>query len=74
MSLFRHPHLTRGIIRTPHGAFTIRRGIVDVPDDVGQSLGWDRVEEDDERATDARKYLAQDAAFERAHFRGQVSE
>jgi len=58
MSLFRHPHLTRGIIRTPHGAFTVTRGIVDAPDDVGQSLGWQPIEEEDERANDARKFFA----------------
>ncbi len=61
MSLFRHPHLTRGIIRTPYGAFTITRGIVDVPEDVGQSLGWHPVEDNDERASDARKFLAREA-------------
>ena len=62
MSLFRHPHLTRGIIRTPHGAFTITRGIVDVPDEVGQSLGWLPVEDEDEGARDARKFLARQSA------------
>ena len=61
MSLFRHPHLTRGIIRTPHGAFTVTRGIVDAPDAVGQSLGWLPIEDDDESATDARKFFARQA-------------
>jgi hypothetical protein len=62
MSLFRHPHLTRGVIRTPHGAFTITRGIVDVPDEVGRALGWLPVEEEDESARDARKFLSRQSA------------
>ena len=44
MSLFRHPHLVRGIVHTPHGAFTIVRGVVDLPDEIGDALGWDRAE------------------------------
>lgn len=48
MSLFHHPHLVRGVVRTPMGAFFITRGIVDAPDDVGESLGWRRVDFDEE--------------------------
>ena len=40
MSLFHHPHLTRGIVHTARGAFALNRGIADVPDDIGHSLGW----------------------------------
>jgi hypothetical protein len=43
MGLFRHPHLTRGVVHTPMGAFTVNRGIVDLPDDLGESLGWEPV-------------------------------
>jgi len=44
MSLFHHPHLTRGIVKTARGAFVVSRGLVDVPDDVGESLGWRRAD------------------------------
>ena len=44
MSVFHHPYLTRGIVRTAHGAFAISRGRVEVPDDLGASLGWRPVE------------------------------
>jgi hypothetical protein len=40
MSLYRHPHLTRGVMHTPQGAFRITRGFVDLPDELGESLGW----------------------------------
>jgi hypothetical protein len=40
MSVFHHPHLTRGIVTTPKGSFVIVRGLVEVPDEVGESLGW----------------------------------
>ena len=40
MSVFQHPHLTRGIVQTPKGAFAISRGRVEMPDDIGESLGW----------------------------------
>ena len=46
MSLFRHPHLVRGIVHTAEGAFVIHRGTVDLPDDVGDSLGWVRLDDD----------------------------
>jgi hypothetical protein len=44
MARFKHPHLVRGIVHTPHGAFTIVRGVVDLPDEIGDALGWDRAE------------------------------
>jgi hypothetical protein len=40
MGMFKHPHLTRGIVKTANGAFLISRGVVDVPDELGESLGW----------------------------------
>ncbi len=47
MSLFRHPHLLRGIVHTSKGNFVISRGLVNVPDEVGESYGWPRLEIDD---------------------------
>jgi hypothetical protein len=44
MSVFRHPHLTRGIVTTPKGSFIIIRGYVEAPDEIGESLGWQPVD------------------------------
>jgi hypothetical protein len=46
MGLFRHPHLVRGIVHTPEGAFHIERGVAEVPDEIGASLGWIRVDDE----------------------------
>jgi hypothetical protein len=46
MGLFRHPHLVRGIVHTSEGAFHIERGIADIPDEVGEALGWTRLDEE----------------------------
>lgn len=46
MAVFQHPHLTRGVVQTPKGAFEISRGFVSAPDEVGDSLGWTRVDLD----------------------------
>jgi hypothetical protein len=48
MGVFRHPHLTRGVVHTAQGAFLIRRGLVEMPDDVGEGQGWVRMTEDTE--------------------------
>ncbi len=40
MGLFKHPHLVRGIVHTSEGAFLIERGVAELPDDVGATLGW----------------------------------
>lgn len=48
MSLFLHPHLARGIVHTPMGSFTVNRGVVDMPEDVGRALGWAAVDGDSE--------------------------
>ena len=45
MAIFRHPYLIRGIVHTPHGAFAVVRGLVDLPDDVGEALRWAREED-----------------------------
>jgi hypothetical protein len=44
MAVFQHPHLTRGIVKTPKGSFVISRGLVWAPDEIGDSLGWRRVD------------------------------
>jgi hypothetical protein len=46
MGVFRHPHLVRGTVHTPQGRFFISRGIVEVPDEVGESNGWLRLDPD----------------------------
>lgn len=45
MPLYRHPHLVRGIVHTPMGAFELNRGLADVPESVGEALGWQRCPE-----------------------------
>jgi hypothetical protein len=44
MSRYRHPHLIRGTVYTPKGAFVVSRGIVDVPDEIGLMFGWAPIE------------------------------
>jgi len=46
MTLFRHPHLVRGIVHTAEGAFVIHRGIAELPEDVGDALGWVRLDDE----------------------------
>ena len=48
VGLFKHPCLVRGTVHTPYGAFTIVRGLADLPDDVGEALGWPRLSEEHE--------------------------
>lgn len=50
MGLFRHPHLTRGVVHTSEGAFRIERGVAEVPDEIGEALGWIRIEEESKAA------------------------
>ena len=42
-TLFRHPHLTRGVVHTAGGSFVIERGLVRAPDSVGTQQGWQPV-------------------------------
>lgn len=49
MGLFRHPHLVRGVVHTSKGNFAIDRGLVNVPDEVGEAYGWLRLEPEDDR-------------------------
>jgi hypothetical protein len=53
MAVFQHPHLTRGIVKTPQGAFVISRGIVSAPDEIGEALGWRRLDADSHLSSDA---------------------
>ena len=46
MSVFQHPHLTRGIVKTAKGSFIVKRGLVDVPEEIGEELGWQLVDTD----------------------------
>jgi hypothetical protein len=46
MGVFQHPHLTRGIVKTARGSFVVKRGLVDVPDEIGEELGWQLVDAD----------------------------
>ena len=50
-TLFRHPHLTRGVVHTSEGCFIVQRGLVRVPDAVGAWHGWKRVHPDEPRET-----------------------
>jgi hypothetical protein len=46
MAVFQHPHLTRGVVMTPKGAFVISRGFVSAPDEIGDALGWRRIDDE----------------------------
>jgi len=58
MALFRHPSVDRGIVHTPHGAFKVSRQIVDVAEEIGESLGWEPVEAPVRPESAARELLA----------------
>jgi hypothetical protein len=45
MPLYRHPHLVRGIVHTRMGAFELNRGLAEVPESIGEALGWQRCPE-----------------------------
>jgi hypothetical protein len=66
MALFRHPSLVRGIVHTPHGAFNINRRIVDVSEEIGESLGWEPVETSMRPDSAARELLASVARMNQA--------
>jgi len=66
MPLFRHPCLVRGVVHTDSGAFVISRGIVDVPEEVGQSFGWIPVEDPEPMASSRTRRLQLDANSSRA--------
>jgi hypothetical protein len=56
MTVFHHPHLTRGIVKTAKGSFVIVRGLVEAPDEIGESLGWMPVDPESPLAVLARPY------------------
>jgi hypothetical protein len=70
MSVFQHPHLTRGIVQTAAGAFAISRGLVEMPDEVGQSLGWRLVSADPDKPAEALPSVREASA----HRRNSVAE
>ncbi len=49
MSIFQHPHLTRGIVKTARGAFVVSRGLVEMPAEIGESLGWRAIDSDEDQ-------------------------
>jgi hypothetical protein len=53
MRIFQHPHLTRGIVTTAKGSFVVIRGLVEMPDEIGEELGWRPVDADADTAVDA---------------------
>ena len=53
MRIFRHPHLTRGVVTTAKGSFIVTRGLVEMPDEIGESLGWRPVDADADAPADA---------------------
>ena len=61
MSVFQHPHLTRGIVKTPGGAFAISRGLVEMPDEIGLSLGWRPINDDDDAPAGGERSRTQPA-------------
>ena len=62
MAVFQHPHLTRGVVMTPKGAFVIVRGFVSAPDEIGDSMGWRRVDDESSVAPQAQLASARSSA------------
>jgi hypothetical protein len=60
MSVFQHPHLTRGIVKTAKGSFIVKRGLVDVPDEIGEELGWQPVDTDSDYQNQLRTLRPRD--------------
>ena len=60
MSVFQHPHLTRGIVKTARGSFIVKRGLVEAPDEIGEELGWLPVDTDDAYQREFRELRAHD--------------
>jgi len=63
MAVFKHPHLTRGIVTTARGAFVISRGFVSAPEEIGESLGWRRVDTDSTSAADVQAAVGRSGSF-----------
>ena len=45
-------------MHTPHGAFTVVRGLVDLSDEVGDDLGWTRAEIEQPALSEPRRAAA----------------
>lgn len=58
MAQFRHPSIDRGVVHTPHGAFRVNRRIVEVPEEIGESLGWEPVDRTAKRESAGQQLLA----------------
>ena|SRR5712691_5235139 len=67
MSVFQHPHLTRGVVKTAKGAFIISRGLVDMPDEIGESLGWRPVDPDNDTPVDVSRSPSPDSGVPDQH-------
>jgi hypothetical protein len=67
MGVFQHPHLTRGLVKTAKGAFVISRGLVDMPDEIGESLGWRPVDPDADTLVDASQSPSRDGGASDQH-------
>jgi hypothetical protein len=65
MAMFQHPHLTRGVVQTSKGAFVITRGLVSAPDEIGEALGWQRVDGESALPSDAARLLSRHAVAAR---------
>jgi len=62
MAMFQHPHLTRGVVKTTKGAFVITRGLVNAPEEIGELLGWTRVDSETGLPSDAALSAARRAS------------
>ena len=60
MSVFQHPHLTRGIVKTAKGSFIVKRGLVEAPDEIGEELGWQPVDTDNDYQREFRELRVRD--------------
>jgi hypothetical protein len=68
MSVFQHPHLTRGVVKTAKGAFIISRGFVEMPDEIGESLGWRPVDDPgDDTSVDVSQSPLADSVVPEGH-------
>jgi len=64
MSSFQHPYLTRGVLYTSAGAFTVCRGVVEAPDIIGRGFGRHTL--DDEPPADVQAEDRTDRRSEQA--------
>jgi hypothetical protein len=67
MSVFQHPHLTRGVVKTAKGAFIISRGFVEMPNEIGESLGWRPVDPGDDTPADVSQSPSADSVVPEGH-------